>query len=40
VDVTDQITALFHVSDRGLKWAKSIQEKPPLPMESITDDLD
>ena len=40
VDVTDRIVALFHVSDRGLKWTKDIQTKPPLPIEQITDDMD
>lgn len=40
VDVTDQIVALFHVNERGLKWCKEIQQKPPLPLEQITEPLD
>ena len=40
VDVTDQIIALFHVNERGLKWCKEIQQKPPLPIEQITEHLD
>ncbi len=40
VDVTDQIIALFHVNERGLKWCKDIQQKPPLPIEQITEHLD
>jgi hypothetical protein len=40
VDVTDELVALFHVSDKGREWAKGIQAKPPLPLEQITDDMD
>lgn len=40
VDVTDKIVALFHVSERGWKWSKEIQSKPPLPLEQITEHLD
>lgn len=40
VDVTDDLVALFHVNDQGLKWAKGVQTKPPLPIEEITDDMD
>ena len=40
VDVTDELVALFHVSDKGRQWAKSVSAKPPLPLEEITDDLD
>jgi hypothetical protein len=40
IDVTDRLVALFHTDARGAKWAKQIQEKPPIPMEKITDDLD
>ena len=40
VDVTDRLVALFHPDERGAKWAKQIQGKPPIPMEKITDDLD
>jgi hypothetical protein len=40
VDVTDEVVALFHVSDKGREWAKGIRNKPPVPMEQITDDMD
>jgi hypothetical protein len=40
VDVTDQIVALFHVSERGLKWSKEIQSKPPLPIEQLNEHMD
>lgn len=40
VDVTDKLVALFHVSERGLKWCKELQQKPPLPIEQITEHLD
>ena len=40
VDVTDDLVALFHVSPKGLEWVKSIQNKKPLPIEQITDDMD
>jgi Skp family chaperone for outer membrane proteins len=40
VDVTDDLVALFHASAKGLKWAKDIQTRPPLPIEQITDDMD
>lgn len=40
VDVTDDLVALFHVSDKGKQWAKQIQSKPPLPMEEITEHMD
>lgn len=36
VDVTDKIVALFHVSERGLKWCREIQQKPPLPIDKIS----
>lgn len=39
VDVTDKLVALFHVSERGLKWTKD-KMPPPLTMEEITDDMD
>ena len=39
-DVTDKLTALFHTSEQGKKWAKSIQGKPPIPMEEMGDDVD
>jgi Skp family chaperone for outer membrane proteins len=40
VDVTDDLVALFHVSEKGLGWIKDIRTHPPLPIEQITDDLD
>ena len=40
VDVTDELVALFRVSDKGREWAKGVSAKPPLPMEEITDDMD
>lgn len=40
VDVTDKLVALFHVSERGLKWCKEIPQKPPLPIEQITEHMD
>ncbi len=40
VDVTDELVALFHTSDKGREWAKGIRSKPPLPIEEITDDMD
>lgn len=40
MDVTDELVALFQVSDKGKEWVKGIRTKPPLPIEEITDDLD
>ena len=40
VDVTDDLLALFHVSAKGLEWAKGITTKAPVPIEQITDDMD
>jgi hypothetical protein len=40
VDVTDQVAALFHTSERGKQWLKQIPAKPPVPIEQITDDMD
>lgn len=40
VDVTDQIVALFHVNERGLKWCKEIQSTKPIPLDQITDHKD
>lgn len=40
MDVTDKLVALFHVNERGLKWCKEIQQKPPLPVEKITEHMD
>ena len=40
VDVTDDLVALFQVSEKGLKWVKDIKNHAPLPIEQITDDMD
>ena len=40
VDVTDDLVALFHVSAKGLEWAKGIKTQTPVPIEQITDDMD
>lgn len=40
VDVTDELVALFHVSDKGREWAKGIRAQAPVPIEQITDDMD
>ncbi len=40
VDVTDEVVALFHPSEKVLGWVKSCREQKPLPIEEITDDLD
>jgi len=40
VDVTDDLVALFHVSEKGLGWVKGIKSQPPMPIEQITDDMD
>lgn len=34
-DVTDKLVALFHTSEQGWKWAKEIQQKPPLPLDQV-----
>lgn len=40
VDVTGDLVALFHVSEKGLGWIKDIPNHAPLPIEQITDDMD
>lgn len=40
VDVTDDLVALFHPSEKVLGWVKSCREQKPLPIEEITDDMD
>ena len=40
VDVTDDLMALFHVSAKGLEWAKGVKTQAPVPIEQITDDMD
>src|ERR1035437_7556696 len=39
VDVTDDLVALFHVSEKGLEWIKGIKAQAPVPLEQITDDM-
>jgi hypothetical protein len=34
-DVTDKLVALFHTTEQGWKWAKEIQQKPPVPIDQI-----
>ena len=36
-DVTDKLVALFHTTDQGWKWAKEIQQKPPLPIDKVPE---
>jgi hypothetical protein len=40
VDVTDQLVALFHPSEKVLGWVKDMKNHQPLPIEEITDDMD
>jgi Skp family chaperone for outer membrane proteins len=40
VDVTDDLVALFHVSEKGLEWIKGVKTHAPVPIEQITDDMD
>ena len=40
VDVTDDLVALFHVSEKGLEWVKGVKNHAPVPIEQITDDMD
>ncbi len=40
VDVTDELVALFHPSEKVLGWVKDLKNHPPLPIEEITDDMD
>jgi hypothetical protein len=40
VDVTDELTALFHPNEKVLGWLKDMKNHPPLPIEEITDDMD
>src|ERR1039457_1735470 len=40
VDVTDDLVALFHVSAKGLEWAKGVKTQAPIPIEKIADDMD
>jgi hypothetical protein len=40
VDVTDELVALFHPSEKVLGWVRDLKNHPPLPIEEITDDMD
>ena len=40
VEVTDELVALFHPSEKVLGWVKDLKSHPPLPIEEITDDMD
>ncbi len=40
VDVTDELTALFHPSEKVLGVLKDVKNHAPLPIEEITDDMD
>jgi len=40
VDVTDTLVASLHPSDKALGWIKDLKKHPPLPIETITDDMD
>lgn len=40
VDVTDELVALFHPSEKVLGWVKSCRNRDPLPIEEITDEMD
>jgi len=36
-DVTDKLVALLHTTDQGWKWAKDVQQKPPIPIDKYTE---
>jgi hypothetical protein len=40
VDVTDDLVALFQVSEKALEWVKGVKNHAPVPIEQITDDMD
>lgn len=40
VDVTDDLVALFHPSEKVLRWIQSSKAQKPIPIEDITPDLD
>ena len=40
VDVTDELVALFHPSEKVMGWLKDVKNQPPIPIEKITDDMD
>lgn len=39
VDVTDELVALFHPSEKVMGWLKDMKNRPPIPIEKITDDM-
>ncbi len=40
VDVTDELTVLFHPSEKVQSILKDVKNHAPVPMEEITDDMD
>jgi len=40
VEVTNELVALFHPSEKVLGWVKDLKNHPPMPLEQITDDMD
>ncbi len=40
VDVTDDLVALFHPSEKVSGWVKGLKQRAPIPIEQITDDMD
>ena len=40
VDVTDELVALFHPSEKVIGMVKDLKNVPPVPIEEITDDMD
>jgi hypothetical protein len=40
VDVTDELTALFHPNEKVQGVLKEVKEHKPMPLEEITDDMD
>ena len=38
VDVTDELVALFQPDERALGWVKDLKNKPPVPLEDLTED--
>ena len=40
VEVTDELVALFHPSEKALGWIRDLKQHPPQPIEKITEDMD
>jgi hypothetical protein len=40
VDVTEELTALFHPNEKVQGWLKDVKNHAPVPLEEITDDMD